>query len=527
MLFSVIRTEAQFKISGSASYISGQCYELTPDVQNQQGNIISRQKIDVRQDFTIAVTMNFGRENFVTSGADGIAFVMMTDTIIPVSGNGGGIGYEGLTPSLVVEFDTYQNGDYNDPASDHIALIRNGNPNHASNTIVGPLPLGGGNIEDNQDHDVVFSWKAAIQEFTVYFGCNKVLGYVGPITGPFLGGENTVYWGFTASTGSARNRQTVCFKTSSQVDVLRDVTYCDSATVVLDGGAGGLSYKWTPQTGLSNPYIARPSVHVTRNTTFYLEKTDNCGNTTLDSMRVLIVPNTIALDLGRDTAICEGSDLVLTAQQSGASYTWSTGATTRSITVNDPGIYSVEVDDGNCKKQDEIEISALPLPKVFAGADTVICNRATAILYATAVDGELSWQDGTPGPQLQVDEEGTYTAIATNACGESHDDVRVEVKNCNDYFIPNIFSPNHDGVNDYFGPVRSDAIVLIEQLTIFDRWGAPVFEVRNITADEEEKMWDGTFRGSEANPGVYVYLIRLKLASGKTTTLKGSVTLVR
>mgnify|MGYP006360778479 FL=1 len=93
---------AQFKVSGDASQTSAQCFELTPDQQFKQGSVLSRQKLDVQKDFTIAVTMNFGRQNFTTSGADGIAFIMMTDTFIPVTGNGGGIGYEGTPESLVV-----------------------------------------------------------------------------------------------------------------------------------------------------------------------------------------------------------------------------------------------------------------------------------------------------------------------------------------------------------------------------------------------------------------------------------------
>ncbi|MGB4905231.1 MAG: gliding motility-associated C-terminal domain-containing protein [Saprospiraceae bacterium] len=520
---------AQFKISGDASQTSAQCFELTPDQQFKQGSVISRQKLDVQQDFTIAVTMNFGRQNFTTSGADGIAFIMMTDTFIPVTGNGGGIGYEGTPESLVVEFDTYQNDPNNDPAADHVALIIGGNPVHGPSTLAGPNSIGaGGNVEDTNDHDVVFSWKAATQEFTVYFDCAKVLGYVGPISGPFFGGKKEVFWGFTSSTGSARNKQSFCFKNnSSWVDVLKDETYCDSSLVTLNGGAGAISYKWTPSNGLSNPFIAKPTVFVKENTTFLLEKLDACGNATFDSMRVFIVPNTIALELGADTSLCEGQDLTLKVQQTGADYTWSTGAKTQSINVNTSGIYSVIVDDGNCKKNDQIEISSLPLPVINVSADTIICNNSKAILTAVASVDDITWSNGDTGPSIIVEDEGTYTASVVNQCGISEDEVTVSLKNCDDYFVPNIFSPNYDGINDYFGPTRSEAIQNIERLAIYNRWGALVFEALNISADDEEKMWDGTFRGQEANPDTYVYLIKLKLVSGKVVVVKGSVNLVR
>ncbi|MCO6460543.1 MAG: gliding motility-associated C-terminal domain-containing protein [Saprospiraceae bacterium] len=523
-LWSVGR--GQMKVSGSASQISETCYELTPDAKNQEGNIFSRQKIDLKQDFTIAVTMNFGRQNATTSGADGIAFILATDTTIAVSGLGGGLGYVGVSPSLVVEFDTYQNDPFGDPAEDHVALIRNGSPDHNTNTISGPFPLGS-NIEDSRDHDVVISWKADIQEFTVYFDCIKVLGYVGPITGPFLGGSSTAFWGFTASTGSAYNRQTVCFKTASQVDVLKDLTYCDSATVKLDGGPGGLSYTWSPAAVFNDPQSPKPTIHIDKTTTIFLEKTSTCGSITEDSFNIYIVPNTINLDLGPDQSICEGSSIPLTVGQSGAQYTWSTGDTTQSITVGEAGVYSVEVNDGHCIKQDQIAISVNPLPLILAPADTTVCQDSPAILSAYSNDGELEWENGTKGNKLTINEEGIYTVTATNSCGQVAQDILVHLKNCGNYFIPNVFSPNYDGINDYFGPAPSEGIESIHRLAIFNRWGALIFEARDISSFDETKMWNGTFKGKEANPGVYVYLIELKLTDERNLILKGNVTLIK
>ncbi len=519
---------SQFIISGDASTINSSCYELTPDQQNKQGSVISRQKLDVTKDFTIAVTMNFGRQNFTTSGADGIAFIMMTDTNILVTGIGGGIGYQGTPNSLVVEFDTYQNNPNNDPTSDHVALVFDGNPIHGPNTLAGPTSIGNaGNIEDNNDHDVVLSWKALTQEFTVYFDCAKVLGYVGPISGPFFNGEKEVFWGFTASTGSARNAHSFCFKSSSWVDVLKDVTYCDSSLVTLDGGSGAISYEWTPTQGLSNPNASKPTIKVTKTTTFMLRKVDGCGNTTFDSMRVIIVPNTIDLELGQDTAICEGSDLTLTVQEAGVGYVWNTGSTSQSITVDQSGTYSVIVDDGNCKKNDQIIITALPLPTIMVGEDTVICKNSKILLTAISSVEDIVWSDGSTGPSISVGDEGTYRATAENDCGTADDELRVTLKNCDSYFIPNIFSPNNDGINDYFGPTASEAIEKIERLAIFNRWGSLIFEAKDLNSTEEEKMWNGSFKGEVVSPGVYVYHIRIKLISGKNINLKGSVTVVK
>jgi gliding motility-associated-like protein len=92
------------------------------------------------------------------------------------------------------------------------------------------------------------------------------------------------------------------------------------------------------------------------------------------------------------------------------------------------------------------------------------------------------------------------------------------------YYIPNVFSPNDDGVNDYFSIFGSDILGL--QLSIYDRWGSLLFQSSDI-----EARWDGYYRGKAMLPGVYVWVAQIEgyRADGTffTATEKGSVTLVR
>ena len=195
--------------------------------------------------------------------------------------------------------------------------------------------------------------------------------------------------------------------------------------------------------------------------------------------------------------------------------------------MDQSGTYTVIADDGNCKKNDQITISALPLPEITLGQDTTICKNTKIFLTVVSSTGDIVWSEGTKGPAIEVSEEGTYRATTENDCGIADDDVRVTLKNCDRYFIPNIFSPNNDGINDYFGPTESEAIVDIERLAVFNRWGSLIFEAKDLKPSEENKMWDGTYKGEVVSPGVYVYIIRLKLLSGKIINEKGSVTLVK
>lgn len=107
----------------------GDCSTLTQDLKDQAGSIWYEEKIDLTRDFNVNFDFFLGCKD--QSGADGMAFVLQPiSTAIGVPG--GGLGYQNISPSLAVEFDTWRNPNFNDVGFDHIALMRNGNNNHLS-----------------------------------------------------------------------------------------------------------------------------------------------------------------------------------------------------------------------------------------------------------------------------------------------------------------------------------------------------------------------------------------------------------
>jgi len=90
-------------------------------------------------------------------------------------------------------------------------------------------------------------------------------------------------------------------------------------------------------------------------------------------------------------------------------------------------------------------------------------------------------------------------------------------------FIPNIFTPNGDGVNDGF-TLFTDSSLNIDRLLIFDRWGNQVFETRNIMPNDPALGWDGRYKGELVNPGVYVYSFQLTFPDGTQEIIHGDVT---
>jgi gliding motility-associated-like protein len=93
-------------------------------------------------------------------------------------------------------------------------------------------------------------------------------------------------------------------------------------------------------------------------------------------------------------------------------------------------------------------------------------------------------------------------------------------------YIPNTFSPNGDGINDWWTLFSQEENVWIEELLIFDRWGTMVFAVHEM-ALSNFGGWNGTFRGRLLNPGVFTYVGMIRSNTSEMVRVKGDVTLVR
>ena len=94
-------------------------------------------------------------------------------------------------------------------------------------------------------------------------------------------------------------------------------------------------------------------------------------------------------------------------------------------------------------------------------------------------------------------------------------------------FIPNVFSPNGDNINDFFIPQVSPEITIIDELLIFDRWGNMVFKAENIPPNSIESGWNGRYKNQALNPAVFIYWVKITDLDGNSSFYKGNVTLIR
>jgi PKD repeat protein len=124
------------------------------------------------------------------------------------------MGFQGISPSVGVTLDTYQNSNPdNDPFYDHIAIQLNGIINHSSPSTLTPLtPISAtnNNVEDCLDHNIRIVWNAISKNMTVFFDGQQRVTTTYDFVNNVFGGNNLVYWGFTGATGGLNNLQKFC-----------------------------------------------------------------------------------------------------------------------------------------------------------------------------------------------------------------------------------------------------------------------------------------------------------------------------
>ena len=283
------KMNAQFVLNGSAIITSDSCYQLTSKINDQVGTIWNETKVNLNSSFVVSVDMYFGDTDF--ESADGIVFGLQRQST-SAGIQGGDIGFGGITPSLGVEFDTWQNIDFGDPEEDHIAIAKNGNLRHnTSNALAGPVQASASNpdIEDDAFHNVRILWDADSMKLSVFFDsdCEPRLTYFGDIVNDIFGGDPEVFWGFTSATGGRNSIHQVCISFTTFLDGLEDVEISCGESIQLEA-SGGISYKWSPAAGLSDPNIANPIASPIISTQYQVEIFDECGFSSFDDLWVNI-----------------------------------------------------------------------------------------------------------------------------------------------------------------------------------------------------------------------------------------------
>lgn len=170
----------------------------------------------------------------------------------------------------------------------------------------------------------------------------------------------------------------------------------------------------------------------------------------------------------------------------------------------------------------EEQLKVLDSPELYIGEDFALCPSLTADIKIDSdvpVDS-LFWSTGEENTSsitvhgnvgtvsVKVYNNGCYTEASINV-----------IPSC-EVYAPKAFTPNGDGINDYFNliPHHVETFVLV----VFDRWGNEVFRTNSLN-----NSWDGTYKGEDQPMDNYTYYAVGKKVDGNDFAIEGSVTLIR
>lgn len=315
---------------------------------------------------------------------------------------------------------------------------------------------------------------------------------------------------------------------------------CPGQTVTLTGTMGQ-NLTWSPPTGLSCTSCTSTVANVSSQTTYTLTANNapGCSNFNTVTINIGLPPAPLVIPV--NPTICPGETVTLTASQ-GENFVWSpatglscTSCTTTMASPSISTIYTVtQTQSGisTCTSSNTVNITVVP-PAVAGFNNTPLNSSLPAqvqFVSTSTLSTGCNWafsngQTSTIcNPAITFNTPGTYTvtliAAGANGCNDTLTKT-ILVADTAGLIMPTVFTPNGDGINDYFQPIAKN--VGNFSCTIFDRWGRIVFEFKS-TNDK----WSGQSIGGGTCPdGTYYYIMEARDDNGKIYKDKNFITLNR
>lgn len=234
----------------------------------------------------------------------------------------------------------------------------------------------------------------------------------------------------------------------------------------------------------------------------------------------LIIASIPSVNLGSDVITCENSQpLTLRAGKGFASYQWQDGSTDSLLVVTKSGKYTVTVTNAKgCIATDEVIVTVNQAAKIQAPSSVDLCTSNTTLDAGEGFES-YQWQDGSTKQTLVVSKPGIYSVTGTTKQGCSVSK-QIAVNFCPEFSklseklkVPNVFTPNGDGRNEYF-EIKELVNYPENKLQIYSRWGDLVYEAANYA---------NTWNGSNLTPGTYFYQLTVYAGGQSPQTITGWV----
>jgi gliding motility-associated-like protein len=341
---------------------------------------------------------------------------------------------------------------------------------------------------------------------TTALSSNEVRWQDGSINNDFTAREAGLYWAETINR-ECPEKDSIVIRVEAAIPFLpKDTIICGETVYLVKPEITNDSLFWWAS-GAIGKEIAIDSTGVYMATIYK----NNCSWT--DSLRVDFIKN-IGINLPADTSLCKGNTLSLDYSDKEGVLNWQDGSTNPNYEIKEAGLYWLEQRKGSCSSRDSMRVFFESL-SIDLGADTSICEGNVLEIDLSQANGNYYlWQDGLNSAQRILTEAGLYSVeVGTDVC-IAKDSFVLEIETCAteqacQIYIPNAFSPNSDGINDYL-ELQSNCELFDYKLQVFDRWGNRVYESADPIA-----FWDGKYHNEHLDNGVYLVYIACRFEGEK------------
>ena len=283
-----------------------------------------------------------------------------------------------------------------------------------------------------------------------------------------------------------------------------DTSLCVGQQLALQVQAEGRQYLWQDGSTGRDYTVNAPGIYSVE------VKKGNC--TFRDTIKVL--PYEVELILPNDTTICENQQLQLTPITNANQLTWQDGSTNPTYLVNQAGIYTVTASQQGCSKSDSVAVQQIVI-ELELPLDTTICEGTSIRLTIEAPDiNKVIW-NGITSTSIDLEQAGIYQVkLFKESCSKQFElAVQTEICETCKLVVPNVFSPNQDGINDEL-PFLTNCPLQFFHIQIADRWGSIVYE-----SNTPQVTWDGKFKGQIVENGIYTVLVVYQFMDAKASLL--------
>lgn len=209
--------------------------------------------------------------------------------------------------------------------------------------------------------------------------------------------------------------------------------------------------------------------------------------------------------------LCSAEDSIhFTMDLPANDYRLNNNSVSPTFSIDASGTYVLDVFFDNCTLSDTMIVYDND-HLIREQKDTIIekCDEVILVLDVDIPGESFIWNTGDTTKSIKVTEEGIYNIIVDNNCGELKSTYQVINENCDcPIYIPNVFTPNGDGINDKLEVFTScDFPIIFKAIKIYDRWGNLMFKSEQVLEDQ----WDGALRGNLVEPGPFVWYLEYEV----------------